>query len=239
MSLKKVLVTGSTQGIGKAIAAKLAEEGYRVIVHCRADLKKAQSVMTEIGAFGAVIADLSDAEQTSSLYEKTGAVDVLVLNASVQVKQSWEETDDDAINKQLGVNVISTLKLIQSYYPDMKKNGWGRIITIGSVNQRRNHPALAFYAATKCAVMSLVSNIAKFSAPYGVTVNNISPGAIITPRNADVYNDDVQRAAVESLIPLKRFGTVREIAETAEFLAGDSSSYITGADIVVDGGMSL
>ena len=93
------------------------------------------------------------------------------------------------MDKQLTVNVKSTLTLVQLYAPYMKSNGFGRVITIGSVNQYRQHPELVFYSATKCAVMSMVKNIAKQLAPYGVTVNNVAPGAIATPRNADVYND--------------------------------------------------
>ena len=237
--MKRVLVTGSTQGIGKAIAKKFVENGYSVIVHCSNDIGKAERIKNEIGADKAVICDLSDMEQVAKIKDATGAVDVLVINASVQYKQKWQDISDYEIEKQLNVNVISTLKLIQMYYPDMKANGFGRIITIGSVNQHRQHPELSFYAATKCAVMSLVKNIAKEVAPFGVTVNNVSPGAILTPRNANVYEDEVARKKVESAIPVGRFGSPEEIAGVVVMLAKDDGSYITGADIKVDGGMSL
>lgn len=237
--MKRVLVTGSTQGIGKAIAKRFVENGYSVIVHCSNDIEKAERIKNEIGADKAVICDLSDMEQVAEIKEATGAVDVLVINASVQYKQKWQDITDYEIEKQLNVNVVSMLKLIQKYYPDMKANGFGRIITIGSVNQHRQHPELSFYAATKCAVMSLVKNIAKEVAPFGVTVNNVSPGAILTPRNASVYEDEVAREKVESAIPVGRFGTPEECAGIVAFLASDDSAYITGADIRVDGGMSL
>lgn len=237
--MKSVLVTGSTQGIGKAIAKRFVENGYSVIVHCSNDIEKAERIKKEIGADKAVICDLSDMKQVAKIKDVTGAVDVLVINASVQYKQKWQDISDYEIEKQLNVNVISTLKLIQMYYPDMKANGFGRIITIGSVNQHRQHPELSFYAATKCAVMSLVKNIAKEVAPFGVTVNNVSPGAILTPRNANVYEDEVARKKVESAIPVGRFGSPEEIAGVVVMLANDDGSYITGADIKVDGGMSL
>ena len=237
--MKRVLVTGSTQGIGKAIAKRFVENGYSVIVHCSNDIEKAERIKNEIGADKAVICDLSDMEQVAEIKEATGAVDVLVINASVQYKQKWQDITDYEIEKQLNVNVVSTLKLIQTYYPDMKANGFGRIITIGSVNQYRQHPELSFYAATKCAVMSLVKNIAKEVAPFGVTVNNVSPGAILTPRNASVYEDEVAREKVESAIPVGRFGSPEEIAGVVVMLANDDGSYVTGADIRVDGGMSL
>lgn len=237
--MKTALVTGSTQGIGKAIAQRLVCEEFRVIVHCSSDIEKAERIRNEIGAHLAVVCDLSDMQQVAKIKEKTGAVDVLVLNASVQYKQKWFDISDAEIEKQLSVNVVSTLKLIQAYYPDMKENGFGRIITIGSVNQHRQHPELSFYAATKCAVMSLVKNVAKEVASFGITVNNVSPGAIATPRNANVYHDEAARKNVEAVIPVGRFGTPEECAGIVAFLASDDSAYITGADIRVDGGMSL
>ena len=237
--MKTALVTGSTQGIGRAIVERLVKNGFKVIVHCSSDIEKAERVKKEIGAYKAVVCDLSDMNQVAALKGKTGAVDVLVLNASVQFKQKWQDISDTEIEKQLSVNVVSTLKLMQNYFSDMKKKGFGRIITIGSVNQHRQHPELSFYAATKCAVYSLVKNIAKEAAPFGVTVNNVSPGAIATPRNASVYNDETERKKVEALIPAGRFGTPEECAGIVAFLASEDSADITGADIRVDGGMSL
>ena len=237
--MKRALVTGSTQGIGKAIAERLVQSGFEVIVHCSTDTDKAERVRKEIGACKAVVCDLSDMEQVADLKEKTGGVDVLILNASVQFKQKWTDISDKEIEKQLNVNVVSSLKLMQTYFPDMKKKGFGRIITIGSVNQHKQHRELSFYAATKCAVMSLVKNIAKEAAPFGVTVNNVSPGAIATPRNENIYNDEEARRKVETSIPLGRFGTPKECAGIVTFLASEESAYITGADIAVDGGMSL
>lgn len=237
--MRTALVTGSTQGIGKAIAERLVKNGFKVIVHCSSDIEKTERVKNEIGAYKSIIGDLSDMKQVAEMREKTGAVDVLVLNASVQYKQKWLDISDAEIEKQLSVNVVSTLKLMQAYYPEMKKNGFGRIITIGSVNQHRQHSELSFYAATKCAVMSLVKNVAKEVAPFGVTVNNVSPGAIATPRNANVYNDEAARKKVEAVIPVGRFGTPEECAGIVAYLASDDSAYITGADLKVDGGMSL
>ena len=236
---KKVLVTGSSQGIGKAIAAELCRAGYTVIVHGSKNIEKARSVMREIGAHEAVVADLSDMNEVSELYKKTGDVDCLILNASVQYKEKWDEISEENMDKQLTVNVKSTLTLIQLYAPYMKANGFGRIITLGSVNQYRQHPELVFYSATKCAVMSMVKNIAKQLAPFGVTVNNVAPGAIATPRNADVYNDDAKRQAVESVIPMGRFGVPEDCTAAVRMLCSDEGAYITGTDILIDGGMSL
>ncbi len=235
----KVLVTGSTQGIGKAIAKAFVGRGDVVFVHCSKDLAKANRVCEEIGAAKAVTCDLANMDEVKGLYEKTGAVDYLILNASVQYKENWLEVGEETLDKQLAVNVKSTLKLMQAYYPAMQEKGFGRIVTIGSVNQYRNHPELSVYSATKCAVMSLVKNIAKQVAPFGVTVNNIAPGAIATPRNADVYADEEQRKAVEAAIPMGRFGTPEDCVGAVLLLCSEQGGYITGTDIIIDGGMRL
>ena len=235
----RVLVTGSTQGIGKALATAFVKNGDEVIVHCSKDLQKAERIRTEIGAKSAVVCDLSNMDEVNALYKKTGAVDCLILNASVQYKELWAEITDETFDRQFDVNVKSTLKLMQAYYPSMKENGFGRIITIGSVNQYRQHPELSVYSATKCAVMKLVEVIAKQAAPFGVTVNNVAPGAIATPRNESVYNNAEQRKAVEAVIPMGRFGQPNDIVGAVLMLCSEQGSYITGADIIVDGGMRL
>ena len=237
--MKKVLITGSTQGIGKALAMAFVKNGNEVIVHCSKDLQKAERIRAEIGAHQAVVCDLSNMDEVNELYKKTGAVDCLILNASVQYKELWQDITDETLDKQFDINVKSTLKLIQAYYPAMKEKGFGRIVTIGSVNQYRQHAELSVYSATKCAVKKLVEVIAKQVAPFGVTVNNVAPGAIATPRNESVYNDDEQRKAVEAVIPMGRFGTPEDCVGAVLMLCSEQGAYITGTDIVIDGGMRL
>ena len=237
--MKKVLITGSTQGIGKALAVAFVKAGYQVCVHCSKDIEKAERIRSEIGAHQAVVCDLSNMDEVNGLYQKTGAVDCLILNASVQYKELWQDITDETFDKQFDVNVKSTLKLMQAYYPEMKEKGFGRIVTIGSVNQYRQHPELSLYSATKCAVMKLVEVIAKQVAPFGITVNNVSPGAIATPRNESVYNDEEKRKAVEAVIPMGRFGTPEDCVGTVLMLCSEQGAYITGTDIIIDGGMRL
>lgn len=236
---KKAFITGSAQGIGKAIAEEFVAAGYDVIVHCSRDEEKAEKIREEIGAYLAITGDLYNENIAEELYEKTGGVDILVLNASVQYKNEWTEVTAEEIDHQLQINFVSSFLLMQKYYPHMKEKGWGRIITIGSVNQHRRHKELSIYAATKCALMSVVENVAKVIAPFGVTVNNISPGAIETPRNDSVLKNEEQKKKVEKLIPIGRFGKSEECAGIAVYLASEESSYVTGADFKVDGGMSL
>ena len=237
--MKSVLITGSTQGIGKALAEAFVKAGYHVCVHCSKDIDKAERVRKEIGAHQAVVCDLSNMDEVKGLYQKTGAVDCLILNASVQYKELWTDITDETFDRQFDVNVKSTLKLMQAYYPAMKEKCFGRIVTIGSVNQYRQHPELSVYSATKCAVMKLVEIIAKQVAPYGITVNNVAPGAIATPRNESVYNDEEKRKAVESVIPMGRFGTPEDCVGAVLMLCSEQGSYITGTDIIIDGGMKL
>ena len=235
----RVLVTGSTQGIGYAIAKAFAARGDEVIIHGRSNLAKAEKARAELGAARALVCDLGDMEQVKRLYARTGPVDCLILNASVQFKANWLDVTEEEMDAQFTVNCKSTLRLIQDYYPAMKEKGFGRIVTIGSTNQYRQHPELSFYAATKCAVMSLVKNIAKFAAPYGVTVNNVAPGAIETPRNAAICADPAARAAVETAIPLGRFGQPEDCIGAVMLLCSEAGGYITGSDIVIDGGLRL
>jgi NAD(P)-dependent dehydrogenase (short-subunit alcohol dehydrogenase family) len=237
--MKKVLITGSTQGIGKALATAFVKSGYEVIVHCSKDIEKAERVRAEINAYKAVVCDLSNMSEVENLYQKTGAVDCLILNASVQCKEPWTEISNETFDKQFTVNVKSSLKLMQDYAPSMKEKGFGRIVTIGTVNQYRQHLELPVYSATKCAVMKLVEVIAKDLAPFGVTVNNVSPGAIETPRNEAVLCDEQKRKAVEKNIPMGRFGRPEDCVGAVLMLCAEQGSYITGTDIIIDGGMRL
>lgn len=236
---RTAFITGSTQGIGRAIATRFVEAGYRVIVHCSADMEKAESVRREIGAHAAVTCDLSDMDQVRALHGATGEVDVLILNASVQVRRPWNEITEEDMDKQLTVNVKSTLRLIQDYAPAMQKQKFGRIIAIGSVQQYKPHKDMAIYAASKCAVMSMVKNLAKQLAPDGVTVNGLAPGTIDTPRNQAALSDEAYHKKVVDAIPVGYVGAPRDCADAALLLASEEARYITGTDLVVDGGMSL
>ena len=121
----------------------------------------------------------------------------------------------------------------------MAQNKWGRIVTVGSVQQHRPHKDMAIYAASKCAQMSIVKNLAKQVAPYGVTVNNLPPGVIATPRNADALADEEYAKKVLAGIPMGYAGAAEDMVAAPLLLCSDEGRYITGIDLVVDGGMSL
>mgnify|MGYP002580428037 FL=1 len=236
---KKALVTGSSQGIGFEIAKTLAKHGAAVFAHGSRPSEKLGKAAQLIGAQKAVSADLTDSKAAESLYSQTGDVDILVLNASVQLKKPWDEYTEEEYDKHFDCNLKSTYMIIKKYAPYMKKNGWGRIVTLGSVNQYNNHPQLVLYGVTKAAQKKLVESIAPSLAPCGVTVNNIAPGAIETPRNDAALADCEFRKKVESSIPAGYVGSPDDMNGAALLLCSDEGRYITGSEIIVDGGMHL
>lgn len=236
---KTALITGSSQGIGLQIAKTLADYGAKIYVHASKSMEKAEKAAKSIKRSTAVTADLSKSQSAEQLYAQTSDVDILILNASVQYRNAWENITEKEFDTQCTVNFKSSLLLMQKYIPHMKKQNWGRIITIGSVQQYRPHKDMAVYAASKAAQMSLVTNLSKQLAPCGITVNNVSPGVILTPRN-EVALSDVQYAKnVLSSIPAGRFGIPADCSGSVLLLCSSAGSYITGNDIIIDGGMRL
>ena len=236
---KTALVTGSTQGIGFEIARCLSEHGAKVFVHGATSMEKCQKAADKIKNSVPVMANLVNVDELDDLYKKTGDVDILVLNASIQYKRKWDEFSLEEYDIQMNCNVKSSYVLIEKYSKKMKENGWGRIVTIGSVNQYNNHPELSLYGITKAAQMKMVQNIAPFLAPFGVTVNNISPGAINTPRNEEALSNSEFKKKVEQSIPCGYIGNPEDISPAVLLLCSDEGRYITGAEIKIDGGMSL
>ncbi len=235
---KKVLVTGSTQGIGFAIAQCLARFGATVFVNGTREEKTQAAAMKIPGAVAAVC-DLSLPDCAARLYEKTGDIDMLVLNASVQYRKSWDEITEEETDKQMDVNFKASLKLIQRYAPYMKRQNWGRIVTVGSVQETKPHKDMLVYAASKAAQANMVINLAKQLAPFGITVNNIAPGVIVTPRNSDALEDKEYAKLVLSGIPCGYTGAPEDCAAQVLLLCSDAGRYITGETIYIDGGMKL
>ena len=236
---KRALVTGSTQGIGFEIARMLAEHGATVYIHGESNEQKCRSVSELIEGSIPVVANLLSVEQIDGLYEKTGDVDILVLNASVQHKRKWDEFTLEEYEEQMNCNVRASYLLMKKYAEGMKARGWGRIVALGSVNQYNQHPELSIYGATKAAQFKLIRNFAPILAPYGITVNNVAPGAIETPRNAEICNDPQRKAEVIAKIPCGRFGLPKDVSPAVLLLCSDEGAYITGSEIVIDGGLSL
>lgn len=243
MQKKKALVTGSSRGIGRAIAIALAEDGYEVVLHCAGNIAKAEEVKAVIEANGGkaqiVKADLCDLDATRALAAQTGAVDVLVLNASLQVPAPWSEITADDCAKQLNCNFVSSLLLIQAFAPAMQKKGWGRIITIGSVQERKPHPNMLIYSASKAAQTNMVQSLSLQLAKDGVTVNNIAPGVIYTDRNVQALSDAEYAKKVTATIPVGFYGEPEDCAGMVKLLCSEAGRYITGQSIYIDGGKGV
>ena len=225
LSGKTALVTGSTRGIGRAIGDVFEEYGAKVIRH------------------NTKVCDLADPAAVEALFdrlEREGALpDILVCNASIQEKIPWTAFPMDEARREVQVNFLATLRMFQRCYPKMKAQGWGRMIVVGSVNERRPHPDMCVYAATKSAQENLVRNIARQVAKEGITVNNLCPGVFFTDRNRDCLADPAYAKKVTDAIPLHDYALPEDAAGAALLLASDAGRYITGATIMVDGGLSL
>lgn len=236
---RTALVTGSTQGIGFAIAKTLAEHGAKVFVHGVTSMKKCEMASEKIENSTPVIANLSESGCAERLYEQTGDIDILVLNASIQIRSEFESITDEDFAEQFNTNVRSSIQLVKKYVTHMKECRFGRIVMIGSINQYKQNPQLMVYAATKSAQMNFVQTMARELAGFGITVNNIAPGVIITPRNEEALSNEEYRKKVFSKIPLGYAGIPDDIAPTALLLCSDEGRYITGNDVIIDGGMHL
>ena len=240
---KRALVTGASRGIGSAIALELARCGADVIVHYAGNAACAQDIADQIAAMGRHVqilqADLSDPHACEGLIEKIGAVDILVLNASVQIRNPWEQINNEEFDKQMHINVRASLALIQACVPAMREQKWGRIVTVGSVQQYRPNTAMAVYAATKAAQRNLVMTLCAQLAGDGITINNIAPGAIETIRNVEALADAAYRAKIEKSIPVGFVGQAEDVAPAVLLLCSNEGRYITGTDFPIDGGMAI
>ena len=244
---KTALVTGSSRGIGRAIVLALAEHGAKVIIHCRKPCQAAEETLAALAEMGAehriVYADLAELDGAKKIYDQVQAlgaqVDILFLNASVELRREWLEITDEEFDLQMNTNFRSAVKLMQLFVPAMQSRKWGRVITMGSVQQRKPHEAMLIYSASKMALCNTVISLAPQLAPDGVTINNLAPGAIRTDRNAEALSDPAYDEKVRNLIPMKYIGYPKDMAGIAVYLASEESKYMTGQDIYVDGGKGL
>lgn len=244
---RTALITGSSRGIGAAMARGFAAAGADVAVHCAGRADEAEKVAAQVRAAGrkaaVVQADLGAADGARRCWDGAvaglGRVDILVLNASIQLPKPWLEATMEDFDRQMTVNVRASYELLRLAAPAMCDRGWGRILTVGSVQEAKPNPAMLVYAATKNAQTAMMRALAKQLAPQGVTINGLAPGVIDTDRTRERIVDDEYRRKVMSWIPTGRIGEPEDCVGAALLLCSDAGSYITGHNIFVDGGMSL
>jgi len=239
---KIALVTGGSRGIGAAIAKRLAADGANVAITYTKGADAAASVIKEIVQAGrkaiAIQADATDAAAVKAAVEKTvatfGRLDVLVNNAGTAIPKPFEETTLEEMDRVIAINVRGVFVATQAALKHMKSGG--RVIMIGSaVGERVAAPGLVPYAGTKGAVKMFTQALAREIGSRGITVNNVQPGPIDTELNPAAGDWAVPQKAATSL---DRYGRVDEVAAVVAFVAGPESSYITGANLTVDGGMN-
>jgi 3-oxoacyl-[acyl-carrier protein] reductase len=237
---KVALITGGSRGIGAAIAKRLAADGATVAITYAKDANAASAVVKAIELDGgkavAIQADAADAEAVKGAVEKTvatfGQLDVLVNNAGTAIPKPFEETPLEEMDHVIDVNVRGVMAATQAALKHMKSGS--RIIMIGScVGERVVAPGLVAYSATKGAVKMFAQGLAREIGGRGITVNNIQPGPIDTELNPAAGDWAVPQKAATAL---GRYGHVEEIAALVAFVAGPESSYITGANLTIDGG---
>jgi 3-oxoacyl-[acyl-carrier protein] reductase len=238
------LVTGASQGIGRACALELARAGATVVLAARNEIKLAEAVAQIEGAGGLAVAiplDMASEESikaaAKAVLERLGKVEILVNNAGITrdaLMMAMKRADWDDV---LGTNLTGAFLLTQALLRSMLKNRWGRIINISSVVGRTGQAGQVNYAASKAGLIGLTRSLAREVASRAITVNAVAPGYIETPMTAVL--DEKHRTAMMEQIPLGRAGTDLEIAQSVAFLASDGAAYITGHVLDVNGGMFM
>lgn len=245
---RTALVTGARREIGRAISLGLAGLGAQLAVHHagtaeeRADADRVVQEIESAGgkaqAFGADFANEDGPKRlASAVLAAFGEIDILVLNASIELVENYQSVDHERFNRQITVNLRSSLDLLQALVPPMAERGWGRVVSIGSIQQALPHSGMIVYAGTKAAQENFMRNLANQYGDRGVTFNTLAPGVILTARNR--HSLEQRAAEVAERIPLKRLGRPDDLAGATMLLCSDAGSYITGACLFVDGGRSI
>ncbi|WP_017300939.1 SDR family NAD(P)-dependent oxidoreductase [Nodosilinea nodulosa] len=256
---KVALVTGSSQGIGQAIAIRLAEAGAQVVINYRSHPEGADETLAKVRAAGgdchpaegycdndrgySIGADLGMVDDVRRLIAESvahyGRLDVLVNNAGIEKNAPfWEVTEKDfdaVINVNLKGVFFATQAMVQHLIETQRP---GKIINISSVHEELPFPNFAAYCASKGGLKMLTRDLSVELAPYGITINNVAPGAIETPINTKLLNDAEKLGALLKNIPLGRLGQPKDVSGLVEFLASGDADYITGSTFFVDGGLT-
>ena len=249
------LVTGANSGIGKAVAIGLGKAGADVIVNYVADATSAEAVAEEIEAAGnravAVKADISKEAEVQAMFrraiERFGTLHILVNNAGLQRDSTFAEMTLEQWNFVIGVNLTGQFLCAREAVREFKRRGVnpklsaaaGKIICMSSVHEVIPWGGHANYAASKGGVMQLMKSMAQELAPFRIRVNSVGPGAIRTPINRAAWSTPEAYAGLMKLVPYERIGEPEDIAQAVVWLASDSSDYVTGTTLFVDGGMTL
>jgi glucose 1-dehydrogenase len=244
---KAALVTGSSSGIGEAIALRFAREGADVVVHYHSEEDSARAVVAEIEklgrkavALGANVGVAAEAEKlVRDAHAALGRLDILVNNAGVEVREPFVEVSEQHYDLVLGVNLKGAFFAAQAAAKLMIAAGkGGRIVNVSSIHEDVAFLNYTTYTASKGGMRMFTRTVCQELAPHGITVNDIAPGAIATPINKRTLGDGELLHELQAVIPAGRLGEPDEVASVAVFLASDEAAYVTGGTYYIDGGMS-
>lgn len=240
---RRALVTGSSQGIGLALARGLSAAGARVVLNGRDPAKLADALKLLPEGTETLVFDVTDHQAARSAIDRfeaeSGAIDILVNNAGMQHRAPLEDFPADAFEKLLQTNIASVFHVGQAVARHMISRGKGKIINIASVQSALARPSIAPYTATKGAVANLTKGMATDWAKHGLQCNAIAPGYFVTPLNAALVNDPAFSAWLEKRTPAGRWGQVDELIGACIFLASDASTFVNGHILYVDGGITV
>jgi len=246
---KVALVTGSDSGIGRAIAIEFAKNGANVIVCYHSNEERGQQALQEVqqhdGKAILIKFDVSKEqdveEKMEAIIQESGGIDILVNNSGVNGSGiPIDEMSTDVFDKTIKTNLYGTFFCSRKFIQHRKGvNKSGKIINISSVHEEINAPGNADYNASKAGIKNLMRTMALEVGKFGINVNNIAPGMILTPMNQKAVDDPEVRENAEEHIPLGRAGRPEEIACLALFLASDEANYVTGSTYVMDGGLMI
>ena len=242
---KTAIVTGSARGIGKAIATKLANDGFNIVIIDACPIENSEETAKEIAALGvktkAYKCNVTSSEEVNAVVEEVnsefGSVDVLVNNAGITRDGLFVRMKEEDFDLVVAVNLKGTYNFTRAVAPLMMKQRSGRIVSISSIVGIQGNAGQVNYSASKAGIIGLTKSVARELASRGVTCNAIAPGYVETPMTA-VLPDKVKEAMLDA-IPMKRYGQVEDITNAVGFLVSDSASYITGQVLSVDGGMHM
>ena len=243
--MKTILRTGSSRGIGKAIATLAHKQGYKVIVHGKSGSEELNKTQQELDGSLKVVFDVADKQATheavANILNEVGAIDVLVNNAGIarNFLKDIAEVDDDKAIEEYRTNVLGTLHVTQAVLPKMLEQQKGSVINIASIKGQYNLATTSTltFATTKAGIISLTKALAKTYGDKGIRFNTVSPGYVETDQVND-WNEETFKRINDGTI-LGRIAKTEEIAPLVLFLASDEASYITGSDFLADGGYSI
>jgi len=246
LSGKRALITGSSQGIGFALARGLAKAGAEIVLNGRDKSKLGEAAATlrsESHTIHELAVDVTDHDATRAAVDgfenETGAIDILVNNAGMQHRTPLEDFPADAFERLLQTNIASVFHVGQAVARHMIGRGYGKIVNICSVQTALARPGIAPYTMTKGAVANLTKGMATDWAKHGLQCNGLAPGYFDTPLNAALVNDPEFSAWLEKRTPAGRWGNVEELVGTCIFLSSEASSFVNGTTVFVDGGISV